>query len=101
MNQLSIIGNLVRDPETRTTENGKTVCTFTVAVNRRGNEADFFKVNAWNALGENCGKYLAKGRKVAVVGPITSHTYESNGQKKTSWEVTANDVEFLSQANAD
>ena len=95
MNQLTIIGNLVRDPETRTTADKKTVCSFTVAVNRRNNEADFFRVSAWNALGENCGKYLAKGRKVCVVGPINSRTYESDWQQKTAWEVTARDVEFL------
>lgn len=64
MNRLTIIGNLTRDPELRTTQDGKNVCTFTVAVNRRGREgADYFRVSAWNAMGENCHKYLAKGGK--------------------------------------
>lgn len=52
MNQLTIIGNLTRDPEMRQTADGKPVCTFTLAVNRRGREvADFFRVSAWNQLG--------------------------------------------------
>ena len=105
MNRLTIIGNLTRDPEQRTTPSGATVCSFTVAVNRRGRrdaqgtqpEADFFRVSAWNQLGENCARYLAKGRKVAVVGPVSVHTYQgSDGQTRASLEVMANDVEFLS-----
>lgn len=103
MNRLTIIGNLTRDPETRTTQSGKTVCTFTVAVNRRGSgqqEADFFRVSAWNALGENCGKYLTKGKKVAVVGSVSVETFESNKDGKTyaTLQVMASEVEFLSTA---
>ena len=108
MNRLTIIGNLTRDPEQRTTPSGSTVCSFTVAVNRRGRrdaqnnqpEADFFRVSAWNQLGENCARYLAKGRKVAVVGPVSVHTYQGqDGQTRASLEVMANDVEFLSSRN--
>jgi len=108
MNRLTIIGNLTRDPEQRTTPSGSTVCSFTVAVNRRGRrdaqngqpEADFFRVSAWNQLGENCAKFLAKGRKVAVVGSVSVHTYQGNdGQTRASLEVMANDVEFLSSRN--
>lgn len=102
MNSLHIIGNLTRDPETRTTTSGSTVCTFTVAVNRRKKvqgqpEADFFRVSAWNKLGESCQKYLAKGRKVCVVGSVTAHAYTTQaGNPAASLEVMANDVEFLS-----
>ena len=107
MNKLTIIGNLTRDPETRTTASGITVCSFSVAVNRRrGNQqgeqpqADFFRVSAWRQLGENCQKYLAKGRKVCVVGSVTVQTYQgSDGQTRASMEVTAEDVEFLSARN--
>ena len=81
MNKLTIIGNLTRDPEMRTTSTGINVTTFTVAVNRRGRrdeqsnqpDADFFRVSAWRALGENCAKFLQKGRKVAVVGAVSLH----------------------------
>lgn len=103
MNRLTIIGNLTADPEVRSTPAGKTVTNFTVAVNRRRSadgqqEADFFRVSAWNQLGENCGKWLVKGRKVAVVGPVSVRTYETqNGKHGASLEVVAQEVEFLSQ----
>lgn len=102
MQILTIIGNLVRDPETRTTQSGNSVCSFTVAVNRRRKtegqqEADFFRVSAWNQLGENCQKYLAKGRKVCVVGTVSAHAYTTqDGKAGASLEVMANNVEFLS-----
>ncbi len=102
MNKLTIIGNLTKDPETRTTQSGSTVCSFTLAVNRRksqnGNqpEADFFRCNAWNQLGENCQKYLAKGSKAAVVGRVSVSTYQANdGTTRASLDVMAEDVEFL------
>ena len=102
MNKLTIIGNLTRDPELRVTSQGISVCSFTVAVNRRNQkegqpEADFFRVTAWRQLGENCGKFLAKGRKVAVVGMVSVSTYQANdGSTRAQMEVTADDVEFLS-----
>lgn len=100
MNKLTIIGNLTKDPELRTTQDGTSVCNFTVAVNRKKvngqPEADFFRVSAWRGLGENCSKYLTKGRKVCVVGPVSVRTYTSNGESRASLEVIAEDVEFLS-----
>ena len=102
MNKLTIIGNLCQNPELRTTSQGISVCTFTVAVNRRNAkegqpDADFFRVTAWRQLGENCSKYLAKGRKVCVVGGVSVSTYTGNdGATKANLEVTAEDVEFLS-----
>lgn len=107
MNKLTIIGNLTKDPELRTTQDGISVCSFTVAVNRRNRregqpEADYFRVSAWRGLGENCGKYLAKGRKVCVVGPVSVRTYQaSDGNTKASMEITADDVEFLSAKQTD
>ena len=99
MNRLTIIGNLTKDPETRTTPNGNTVCSFTVAVNRKKvsePQTDFFRVNAWGKLGELCGRFLGKGRKVAVVGELQARTYESNGKTMLSLDVVADEVEFLS-----
>lgn len=106
MNKLFIIGNLTRDPELRSTPNGIPVCSFTVAVNRRRSssaeagsqpEADFFRISAWRQLGENCARYLSKGRKVAVVGSVTVSTYTGqDGNMRASLEVNADDVEFLS-----
>ena len=103
MNKLIIIGNLTRDPEFRTTSNGVNVCNFTVAVNRRGQQhegsptADYFSVAAWRERGELCAKYLAKGKKVCVVGPVSVRTYQANdGTTKAQLEITADEVEFLS-----
>lgn len=70
-----------------------------MAVNRRQKpqEADYFRVNAWREMGDNCAKYLAKGRKVAVVGSISLNTYKgSDGQTKASMDILASNVEFLS-----
>ena len=105
MNSLHIIGNLTNDPELRATKTGKEVCTFTVAVNRRfkrkgdasAQDADFFRVAAWDERGKVCAKYLAKGKKVSVVGPVSVSVYTANdGSARANLEVTADDVEFLS-----
>lgn len=103
MNSLTIIGNIVRDPEVRTTKTGKTVCNFWVAVNSKRKDqngdsiTDFFLVSAWNALGENCGRYLAKGRKVAVCGTVSCRAYQTQaGEIRSEMDVLADVVEFLS-----
>lgn len=107
MNLLVITGNLTRDPEIRTNQDGKTVCNFTVAVNRRRTqqnqqpEADFFRIAAWGKLGENCQKFLSKGRKVSVIGSVSVHTYQAqDGTTRASMEVFAQDVEFINSNNA-
>lgn len=101
MNKLTIIGNLTADPELRTIPSGVSVCTFTVAVNRRSNkedrQTDFFRVAAWRQLGETCSRYLSKGRKVCVIGEVSARAYEGkDGTLRASLEVTADEVEFLS-----
>ena len=107
MQQLMIIGNLTKDPELRTTATGLSVCSFTVAVNRRQTqqqrqnhqqpEADYFRVSAWRERGEVCAKYLSKGKKVCVIGTVAARAYTtSKGEVAASLEVTADEVEFLS-----
>jgi single-strand DNA-binding protein len=102
MNRVFLIGNLTKAPELRSTQDGTPVCGFTVAVNRPKTKnnpepgADFFNVNAWRGLGENCAKFLDKGRKVAVTGRISLRTWEKDGKHGASLEVLAEDVEFLS-----
>lgn len=107
MNKLTIIGNLTRDPELRTTTTGINVCDFTVAVNRRQRsgdqggqpEADFFRVTVWKERGENCAKYLQKGSKVCVIGSVSVRTYTGNdGVVRAVLEVKdVDEVEFLSR----
>ena len=108
MNKLTIIGNLVRDPDLRTTTSGKNVCSFTVAVNRRRKvegqpEADFFKVTVWEDRADLCAKYLEKGKKVAVVGSVSVSTYTANdGTTKAVLEVRdVSEIEFVSPKSDD
>ena len=104
MNKVYLIGNLTRDPEMRSTSTGIPVCNFSIAVNRRfknaqtgQQETDFFNIVAWRQLAELCGRYLAKGRKVAVVGSIQTRTYEAqDGSKRSAFDIVADEVEFLS-----
>ncbi len=103
LNRIVVIGRLTRDPELRSTSNGVAVATFTVAVDRnftnsRGEkETDFIPVVVWRGLAETCGRYLAKGRLVAVEGRLQIRTYEANdGGKRTIAEIVADNVQFLS-----
>ena len=108
MNKVYLIGNLTRDPEMRSTSTGIPVRNFSIAVNRRfknaqtgQQETDFFNIVAWRQLAELCSRYLAKGRKVAVFGSIQTRSYEAqDGTKRTAFDIVADEVEFLSSANA-
>ena len=102
MNKGYLIGNLTREPEMRATQMGVSVCNFSIAVNRRfkredgTQETDFFNIVAWRQLADLCGKYLAKGKKVAVVGSIQTRTYEAqDGSKRSAFDIVADEVEFL------
>ena len=102
MNKVILIGNLTRDPELTETPNGTAVCRFSIAVSRDyagadGNrETDFFNITVWRGRAENCGKYLKKGNKVAVVGSLQTRSYEDkDGIKRNVTDIVASDVEFL------
>lgn len=103
MNHITVIGRTTKDTELRSTQNGTPVATFTVAVDRDYNkngekETDFIPVVAWRGLAETCGKYLTKGKLVAVEGRLQIRTYEANdGTKKTIAEIIASNVQFLSR----
>ncbi len=102
MNKVYLIGNLTRDPEVSETSSGVPFCRFSVAVNRNfanseGNrEVDFFNITVWRGLAENCGRFLKKGSKVAIVGSLQNRTYEVDGVKRTATDIVASEVEFLS-----
>lgn len=109
MNKIFIIGNLTADPDYSVSASGTPMCRFTVAVNRRhsssqGDErtADFFRVTTFRKTAENCSNFLAKGRKVGVVGSIQLNDYtDKDGNRRTSVDVTADEVEFLSPRGED
>ena len=105
MNKVFLIGRLAADPELRTTQNGISVATFRLAVNRRRanqqgvHEADFINIVVWRALGENCARYLTKGSQCAVSGSIQTRAYSAqDGSKRYVTEVAADEVEFLAKA---
>ncbi len=107
MNRVILIGNLTRDPELNETSSGVARCTFAVAVTRDyansdgTRETDFFNITVWRRLAENCGKYLKKGNKVAIIGSLQNRSYEDkDGIKRNVTDVVASDVEFLTPKNA-
>ena len=107
MNKVFLIGNLTKDPEVTVTNSGITVCRLSIAVSRAyknsegEREVDFFNINVWRGLAENCGKFLRKGSKVAVTGSIHNRSYEAqDGTRRNVTEITAEDVEFLTPKTA-
>jgi single-strand DNA-binding protein len=99
MNTVALIGNLSSDVEVRELGEEKRVANFRIAVDRptQGDEADFFRITVWDKQAELCARYLAKGRRVGIEGRLRSSSWEDgDGKKRTSVEVVASRVEFLS-----
>jgi single-strand DNA-binding protein len=104
LNKVFLMGNLTRDPELRHTAQGTSVANFSIAVNRNfrasdgeyKKETNFFNIIVWGKSGENCQKYLSKGRPVMVEGRLQNRSYETqDGQKRTVTEIVADNVQFL------
>jgi single-strand DNA-binding protein len=104
LNKMQLTGRLGADPELRYTAQGNAVTTFRVASNRRWTasdgtqheETEWFRVVAWNKLGEVCARYLAKGARVYVEGRIQTRSWEDqDGQKRATTEVVAIDMIIL------
>lgn len=107
MNKVILIGNLARDPELITTNNGVSLCKFSLAVQRNfagsdgEREADFLPIIVWRGQAENCYKYLKKGSKAAISGSIQTRSYEgTDGTKRYITEIIADNVEFLANRGA-
>ena len=105
LNRVQIIGRLGKDPEEKILQSGTTLVVFSVAVDRlwksrngeSRKETDWFNVEAWGKLGENCATYLSKGKKVLVIGEMTVRPWvDKEGNNRFSGELTARDREFLS-----
>lgn len=104
-----ITGNLTRDPELRTTPNGASVCSFSVAVNRvfrdssgtQQEQVSFIDCSAWGKLGEMIGQYAKKGAGVLVSGRLDQRTWEdkNTGQKRSRVEIVVEDFNFTTAAN--
>jgi single-strand DNA-binding protein len=105
INQVILMGRLTRDPEMRTTTTGKTIASFSLAVDRGGqdDQADFFEVTAWEKLGELVNQYLSKGRRCLVQGRLRQDSWDDKetGKKRSKVEVVATDVTFLDGPSGD
>lgn len=103
MNLIILTGRLSKDPEVKTSNNKK-YCRFSLAVSRplKKDETDFINCVAFGKTSELIGEYLRKGNRVGIQGNLQTNTYETNGEKRTSYDVVVNQVEFLeSKGNKD
>lgn len=100
MNVVNLVGNLTKDPELQTTQNGTEYCNFILAVQRNFKnaqgeyEADFILCKAWRRTAEFVQKYFAKGSKMALTGSIRTGSYQKDGETRYTTEVVADNVEF-------
>lgn len=103
LNQVTLLGNLTRDPELRTTNSGQSVCSFSLALNRSykgadGNwqeATDYVDCVAWGTTGENIAKWLQKGRQLLVSGSLQTRSWEQDGVKRTKLEVVVRESTFV------
>lgn len=101
LNKVVLIGRITKDPELRYTQSNIATTRFTLAVDRGftgqdgQKQADFIPIVTWRKQAENCAKYLAKGRLVAVSGRIQTGSYEKDGRKVYTTDVNADEVKFL------
>lgn len=108
INRVVLVGRLTRDPELRTTQTGKSVCDFSIAVGKRfkpqdgSPDADFFRVSAWGPTAEYVSNYLHKGRLVALDGRLQSRKYTANdGSNREVVEIVAENVQGLDRPRDD
>ena len=109
LNRVQLIGHLGRDPELKETPNGKKVCNFSVAVNRRkrdkGGEsqqvADWFNIETWERLAEICSEYLHKGSLVFLEGRLQIDAYEENGSTRYFTKVVTSQMQMLEPKNTE
>lgn len=103
LNQVTLMGNLTRDPELRQTPTGQNVTSFSLALNRSYKDSsgewqeatDYIDIVCWGPLAERVAQYLTKGRRCLVQGRLQSRSWEQEGTKRSKVEVLANDVTFL------
>lgn len=109
LNKAMLIGNLTRDPELRKTTSGQSVCSFSIATNRiytdasgqKKDQPDYHNIVAWGKLGEICGQYLVKGKKVYIDGRMQTRDWEGqDGQKKYRTEIVAENMIMLDRGGS-
>lgn len=103
MNNISLVGRITVEPELKQTQNGISVTSFSIAVDRPGSQdtTDFIPVVAWRQTAEFVCKYFRKGQRIGLTGKLTSRKYEDrDGNKRTAYEVVADRVEFVESKKA-
>lgn len=106
INRIVLVGRLTADPEVRYTQSGIAVCRLRLAVDRRFRNAngekqtDFIPVVAWRKLAELCGQYIKKGTLIGVDGSLQMNQWEQDGQKRTTYEVLADNIQFLDRGGS-
>ena len=98
LNKVILGGRLTSDVELKQTPQGISVCSFSIAVNRKGKDAqtDFINCQAWRNAAEIISKHFKKGSSICLVGSIQTRTWnDNNGQKRYSTEVIVDEVYFV------
>jgi single-strand DNA-binding protein len=102
-NKVTLLGNLTRDPELKSTPSGQSVASFSLAVNRSWKNAsgetqeavDYIDCNAWGKAGEIITQYMQKGRPILISGRLQQRSWEQEGQKRSKVEVVVEDFNFI------
>ena len=100
MNVVILMGRLTRDPELKYTSNGKAYTTFTLAVQKTKDEAEFIDCVAWEKTAENIAEYFGKGNRILIQGRLNISNYEQNGEKRKFTRVQAFNFEFIDSKNS-
>lgn len=102
LNNVSIMGNLTKDPEIKQVPSGKSVCSLSIANNRvftkngeKVEEVSYFDVDVWGITAENCSKYLTKGNGIIVEGRLRQDRWQKDGKTQSRVKITASAVHFL------
>ena len=103
-NKVILMGNLTADPEVKVTQSGISVCSFSIAVNRKGaknGEVDFIRCQAWRQQAEFIGKYFKKGKPILVCGQLQTRTWtDTQGNKREAADVVADEISFVGSAES-
>lgn len=94
LNKVIMNGRLCADPELKKTQSGLSVASLNIAVSKGKEETDFFKITAWRNTAEFICKYFKKGDGICIDGHLATNTYEKNGEKRTSYEIVCDGVDF-------
>lgn len=96
LNQVTLMGRLTHQPELKTTNSGKNICSFSLAVNGFGEDkVNFIECKAWEKTAEIIAKYVAKGHRLLVVGELEQETWQKDGQNRSKLTVLVREIQFV------